>query len=159
MKPLDSYSDPETWLADLKKEFSTLQEKGQQAKEALQQSHGTGVAANGEVTVVVGQGGQVQSLNLTDKALQLGPTKLSQAILTALRKAQNSAIDSAREAVSGLVGEEKSHELLDRYRLPDEDEEDSGPQAGAGAPAASDDDPEGRSSSAWVRKDDDHKRW
>jgi DNA-binding protein YbaB len=155
MKPLDSYSDPESWLADLKTELTNLQEQGQRANEALQQAQGTGTAANGDVTVVVGQNGQVQSLKLNDKALHLGPTKLSEAILTALRKAQNNAIDAARDAVAGLIGEEKAHEFLDRYRLPD-DEEDPGP---LGVPLAAEDDLEDRPSSSWVRKDDGHKRW
>lgn len=58
---------------------------------------------DGAITVTVGSAGELRDLRLSDKAMRLGPDRLSAQVLIATRRAQSRIADRVQEIVSENV--------------------------------------------------------
>jgi DNA-binding protein YbaB len=109
-------TDPYEYLAGYEKQLEQLQQQAAQAENAFREARAEARTPDGSVTVVVA-GGQIESVRLSPKAMDLGHTALGPAILNTIRRAQADAARTMEESMRPLFGEagqEFLHEQVQR---------------------------------------------
>ncbi|MBB4916382.1 YbaB/EbfC family nucleoid-associated protein [Streptosporangium saharense] len=82
-------------LAETIRSLSALEDPGDPAPETLR---GSGQAADGQVSVLVGPDGRLAELNLNPRVMRMASEDLAREILTAV----NAALDDLRAGIPGL---------------------------------------------------------
>lgn len=129
--------DPETMLAGFRQQIEQKFKQAEQLKEAASAVQVSASSADGAVTVVVDNNGNLADLELTDGALRKRPDEVSREVLATLRSAQAQLAARMQEVMAPVVGEDS--ETLDavmsgfRERFPAEEAED--PKAAQQEPA------------------------
>jgi DNA-binding protein YbaB len=98
----------ERWVADWSDSIAT---RAEQSWELARRVGALAVTAEGErgaVEVTVGGTGEVLDLRLTERARELPPARLAEAILTVMRRAQGMLAELAAELAAETVGTESA---------------------------------------------------
>lgn len=148
--------DADTMLAGFRQQIEQKFKQAEQLKQAASAVQVSASSADGAVTVVVDNNGNMADLDLTDDALRKRPDEVSRQILATLRSAQTQLAARMQEVMAPVVGEDS--ETLDavmsgfRERFPAEEAED--PKAAQQASAQEEPDDFGNGS--WL---DDRRGW
>jgi DNA-binding protein YbaB len=117
----------------LDKQVREMQEKAAALTEAFADSAATVSSRDGSVTVTVTPNGGLRGLELGHRACDLGPARLTAAIMETVRTAQRQTARSVADSFVAINGEGATADLIRRF-LPVED--DAGSEGGqfAGEP-------------------------
>ncbi|ADG97132.1 hypothetical protein Srot_0650 [Segniliparus rotundus DSM 44985] len=106
----------------LQGELAALRQKAQKAQKAqslVGNPRSGGQAADGGVKAIVGPGGAVEAVRISDEAYQkLGPTKLAQSVVVAVSRAQQANLEKYRSALVEMDEGSAAAELSERFRIP-----------------------------------------
>ncbi|PXY27536.1 hypothetical protein BAY60_14075 [Prauserella muralis] len=127
----------EQWLADYTRRVGDIQRRAEEAQEQIKTLRAQATSPDGSVSVVLAPGGRLEKLDLTQRALELGPQRLATAITQTIQAAHADAAAQTQNAIMPLVGESDAMEFLrDQIgtALPDEpeSEQDTGPHTAQG---------------------------
>lgn len=105
-------TDPQQYLANFEQQLQRAQQQADAIKDAFRESRTEVRSPDGAVTITVGSGGRIESLQLTPKAIDLGHTALGRTIMETIRKAQIDAARKIEEQMRPLLGEGEGMNFL-----------------------------------------------
>ncbi|ADG98273.1 hypothetical protein Srot_1813 [Segniliparus rotundus DSM 44985] len=109
------------WLDGLQDELAGLRRKLDKAKSLIDNPRSGGQSADGGVKAIVGAGGVIEALRISDEAYQkLGPTEMAQAIVAAISRAQQANLEKYRAAIAEMGGSGISAGLGESLQAPKE---------------------------------------
>ncbi|MEU6646048.1 YbaB/EbfC family nucleoid-associated protein [Saccharomonospora sp. NPDC046836] len=108
----------------LDRQVQEMQQKASALSEAFAESAATVSSRDGSVTVTVAPNGALRNLQLGARACELGPARLTAAIMDTVRLAQKQTARSIADSFSIINGPGESTDLI-RSFLPPEDEPDA----------------------------------
>jgi DNA-binding protein YbaB len=92
-------------LDGLQDELAGLRRKLDKVKSLIDNPRSGGQAADGGVKAIVGAGGLIEALRISDEAYKkLGPAEMAQSIVVAIGRAQQANLEKYRAAVAEMGG-------------------------------------------------------
>jgi DNA-binding protein YbaB len=105
----------------LQGELAALRQKAEKAQALIGNPRTGGQAADGGVKAIVGPGGTVEAVRISDEAYQkLGPSKLAQSVVVAISRAQQANLEKYRAALAELGEVGAAAQLDERFKIPKE---------------------------------------
>lgn len=105
-------TDPQQYLANFEQQLQKAQQQADAISAAFRESRTEVRSPDGAVTITVANGGRIESLQLTPKAIDLGHTALGRTIMDTIRKAQVEAARKIEETMRPLLGDGESMNFL-----------------------------------------------
>ncbi|SFP98964.1 Conserved DNA-binding protein YbaB [Amycolatopsis arida] len=100
------------WLADYTRRVGEIQRKAEQTQEQIKNLRARAASQDGSVSVVLAPGGRLERLDLSPRAMDLGPQRLATVITQTIQAAHANAAAQTEEALRPLVGESDAMEFL-----------------------------------------------
>ncbi len=113
----------------LEREAKKLEEKASALTAAFAASASTAQSADGSVTVKVEANGSLSSIEFSNRALTLGPARLSSLVMQTVREAQRRTVEKVTESYTEINGNDEAAELV-RTFMPKVEDEEGGAQDG-----------------------------
>jgi len=130
----------EEWLADYTRRIGEIQRRAEEAQEQIRTLRARATSPDGSVSVMLAPGGRLEKLDLTQRALDLGPGRLAALITQTVQAAHADAAEQTQSAIMPLVGESDAMEFLREQigtALPEEPEQEQDSSGGQAPSAAS----------------------
>lgn len=108
----------------LDRQAQEMQAKAAALSEAFADSAATVSSRDGSVTVTVAPNGALRNLELGHRACELGPARLTAAIMETVRLAQRQTARSIADSFSVINGPGESTDLVRSFLPPDDEAED-----------------------------------
>ncbi len=118
----------------LERQVRDMRAKADALTEAMAEAAATVRTHDGSVTVTVAANGALQNLELGHRACELGPARLTAAIMGAVRDAQRKTANTVASSFAEITGEGEAADLV-RSFLPPEPEADEAGEFAAPEPA------------------------
>lgn len=96
----------------LDKQVKEMHQKAAALTEALNQASATASSQDGSVTVTVEPNGALRELTLGHRACELGPAKLTSAIMNTVRTAQRQAANKVTDSFVAINGDDDAAGLM-----------------------------------------------
>ncbi|MEU0469497.1 YbaB/EbfC family nucleoid-associated protein [Amycolatopsis sp. NPDC006131] len=106
----------------LEQQVREMQQKAAALQDALGEASATVRSKDGSVTVTIAPNGALQSLELGHRACDLGPARLTAAIMQAVREGQRQAARAMSDSFTAIAGDGESAEVIRSFLPPVEDE-------------------------------------
>ncbi|MDQ0376805.1 YbaB/EbfC family nucleoid-associated protein [Amycolatopsis thermophila] len=106
----------------LEKQVREMQQKAAALQDALGEASATVRSKDGSVTVTIAPNGALQRLELGHRACDLGPARLTAAIMEAVREGQRQAARAVADSFTAIAGEGESADVIKSFLPPVEDE-------------------------------------
>ncbi len=133
---MDDIDAAEDWLDSWTAGVSAQAERAAQLSRMVASLTATAVSEDRAVTVTVGSSGQIEHLELDDRAGRLRGAELAQLIMSVMRKAQARLSTQVAEAVQATVGSDTEtgravvHSFESRFGHSTDDEPGEGARGG-----------------------------
>ncbi|ROS39584.1 YbaB/EbfC family nucleoid-associated protein [Amycolatopsis thermoflava] len=106
----------------LEQQVREMQQKAAALQDALGEASATVRSKDGSVTVTIAPNGALQRLELGHRACDLGPARLTAAIMEAVREGQRQAARAVSDSFTAIAGDGESAEVIKSFLPPVEDE-------------------------------------
>lgn len=103
----------------LERQAQEMQEKASALSDAFATAGATVSSSDGSVTVTVAPNGALSKLQLGNRACELGPARLTTAIMDTVRKAQSQTAHSVASSMEAIVGGGESLDMVKSFLPPD----------------------------------------
>jgi DNA-binding protein YbaB len=113
----------EKWREETQARMAEAKEKADELKARLQDASFEATSRDQFATVSVGATGNLLRVSISERARNVSPVQISQAVMSAYRAAARQAVEENTNAVRELAGEKAAEQL--RALMPDLDDEEA----------------------------------
>lgn len=111
----------EKWREQTQARLAAAKEKSAELKARLQDSSFEATSRDQFATVAVGASGSLLRVSISERARNVSPVQISQAVMSAYRAAARQAVEENTNAVREIAGDKAAEQL--RELMPDLDDE------------------------------------
>lgn len=118
--------DPQQWLDNFETKVADLQRKSVELRESLTEASATVSSQDGSVTVRIGPNGGLENLELSHRAAEHSPARLTGLIMETVRRGQRKAADKLAEAFAPMGEDSEAMRLISSLAPPSDEPGDTG---------------------------------
>jgi DNA-binding protein YbaB len=113
----------EKWREETQARLEAAQEKSAELHARLRDSSFEATSRDQFATVAVGASGNLLRVSISERARNVSPVQISQAVMSAYRQAARQAVEENTAAVREIAGDKAAEQLIEL--MPDVDEEEA----------------------------------
>lgn len=117
--------DPQQWLDNFEAKVADLQRKSSELQENLAEASATVSSSDSSVTVRIGPNGGLENLELSQRAAEHSPARLTALIMETVRKGQRKAADKLAEAFAPMGDDTEAMQLISSLAPPSEESDET----------------------------------
>jgi DNA-binding protein YbaB len=117
--------DPQQWLGNFEAKVADLQRKSSALQESLAEASATVSSSDGSVTVRIGPNGGLENLELSHRAAEHSPARLTGLIMETVRKGQRKAAGKLADAFAPMGESSEAMRLISSLAPPSEEPENA----------------------------------